>query len=61
MGEISAADFIQRKAVEEEGEPTGAGLRRRFANSEPEIEEVPEKKSLLRRLFSRARPIDEAA
>jgi len=61
MGEISAADFIQRKAVEEEEELTGAGLRRRFANSEPEIEEIPEKTSLLRRLFRRARPIDEAA
>jgi hypothetical protein len=61
MAEISAADFIQRKAVEEEEELTGTGLRRRFAASEPEQEETPEKKGFLSRLFRRAQPLDEAA
>jgi len=61
MGEISAADFIQRKPLEEEEELSGTGLRRRFAGSEPEVEEVPEKQGLLRRLFRRGRPLDEAA
>ncbi len=60
MAEISAADFIQRKPFEEENEPTGTGLRRRFASSEPEPEEVPEKTSFLRRLFRRG-SLDQAA
>lgn len=61
MGEISAADFIQRKPPEEEEEPTGTSLRRRFAGSEPEEAPVPEKTGLFRRLFRRAPPVDEAA
>jgi hypothetical protein len=63
MAEISAADFIQRKPTEEDSEPTGTGLRRRFAESEPEPEpvEASEKKGFLRRLFSRGQRLDEAA
>ena len=61
MAEISAADFIQRKPTEEDSEPTGTGLRRRFAESEPEPVEVSEKKGFLRRLFSRGQRLDEAA
>ncbi len=61
MAEISAADFIQRKPFEEDKEPTGTGLRRRFAQSEPELVEAPEKKGFLQRLFRRGQPLDEAA
>jgi hypothetical protein len=61
MAGISAADFIQRKPFEEVQELTGTGLRRRFAESEPEPAETPEKPGLLRRLFGRKQPLDEAA
>jgi hypothetical protein len=61
MAEISAADFIQRKPLAEESEPTGTALRRRFAGSEPELVEVAEKRGLLRRLFQRTRPLEVAA
>lgn len=63
MGEISAADFIQRKPIEEVEELTGASLRRRFAVSEPEPEpeEAAEKPGLLGRLFGRGRGLQEAA
>ncbi|HEY6814222.1 MAG TPA: hypothetical protein VI168_01665 [Croceibacterium sp.] len=61
MAGISAADFIQRKPVEEEQEPSGTGLRRRFADSEPEPAEVPEKKGLLARFFRRGQQLEEAA
>lgn len=61
MAEISAADFIQRKPIEEEKELTGTALRRRFAGSEPEEAPVPERQGLLSRLFRRAQPLDEAA
>ena len=54
LGMMSGVDLIQRKPFEEEaGELTGASLRRRFANSEPEIEEIEEKPGLLGRLFRR--------
>jgi hypothetical protein len=61
MGEMSAADFIQRKPLEEVEELTGAGLRRRFAGSAAEIEEAAEKPGLLGRLFGRAKGLQEAA
>jgi hypothetical protein len=61
MGEIAAADFIQRKAVEEDKELTGTSLRRRFAGSEPEDAPDLERKGLLSRLFRRAQSLDEAA
>jgi hypothetical protein len=61
MAEISAADFIQRKPFEEEREPTGAALRRRFAESGPEAIEAPAKKGFLHRLFNRSQALDEAA
>lgn len=61
MAEISAADFIQRKPVDEVQEWTGTALRRRFADSPPEEEEVAEPKGLLGRLLARARPLQHAA
>jgi hypothetical protein len=61
VAEISAADFIVRKASEEEMELTGTGLRRRFADSEPEELPEPEKKGLLARLFRREPRLDQAA
>jgi len=61
MAEMSAADFIVRKPLEEENEPTGTGLRRRFAESEPEELPEPEKKGLLARLFRREPRFDQAA
>jgi hypothetical protein len=61
MAEISAADFIQRKPIEEEREPSGTDLRRRFAESEPQVDEAPAKKGFLQRLFNRSPALDEAA
>lgn len=61
MAEISAADFIQRKPFEEEQEPTGTALRRRFAASAPEALDASGKQGFLRRLFNRKPPLDEAA
>jgi hypothetical protein len=61
MAEISAADFIQRKPIEEDREPTGTALRRRFAESAPDPVEAPERKGFLQRLFNRAPPLEEAA
>ena len=60
-GDVAAADFIQRKPVEEAKEWTGTALRRRFADSPPEEEEVAEPKGLFGRLLARARPLQQAA
>jgi hypothetical protein len=61
MAEISAADFIQRKPLEDELELTGTGLRRRFAESAPEPAETSAKQGFLRRLFNRKQSLGEAA
>ncbi len=61
MGGMAAADFIQRKPLEEVEELTGASLRRRFAASEPEVEEVAEKPGLFGRLLGRMKGLQEAA
>jgi len=61
MGGMSAVDLIQRKPLEEVEELTGSSLRRRFANSEPEVEEVAEKPGLFGRLFGRGKGMQEAA
>ena len=50
MPEMLPESMISRKEVVEEKAPTGLDLRRRVAEAEPE-EEVPEKKSLVGRLF----------
>ena len=55
MAGLSAADFIQRRPVEEEEvrEFSGSDLRRRIAASTEEEEPVEERKGLLARLFGR--------
>jgi len=55
MAGLSAADFIQRRPVEEEvvREFSGSDLRRRIAASAEEEEPVEERKGLLGRLFGR--------
>jgi len=56
MAGLSAADFIQRRPVEEEvvvREFSGSDLRRRIAASTEEEEPAEERKGLLARLFGR--------
>ncbi|MBY6216804.1 hypothetical protein [Qipengyuania aquimaris] len=53
MPEMLPSSVITRKEVVEEKAPTGLDLRRRVAESEPEEEAAPQKKSLMGRLFGK--------
>ena len=52
MPDLLPENMISRKEVVEDKPPTGLDLRRRVAETEP-VEEVPEKKSLMGRLFGK--------
>lgn len=52
---MSAANFIQRKPLEEVEERTGSDLRRRLICAEPEAREIAAPRGLLARLFGRGR------
>jgi hypothetical protein len=52
---MSAADFIQRKPLEELEEQTGSDLRRRLIGAEAEASDIVAPKGLLGRLFGRGR------